>query len=73
MTADSLTLIDAIDLLRGRGWLVGVDPDPALPFLNYYLQSMHDVGVTFTGLTAASIRTYAAYGVFCPLLITQSS
>ena len=63
MTPNSLTLTDAIDLLRGRGYLIGADPDPALPFCNYYLQSRDGNGPMHSGLTAASLCMYAAYGV----------
>ena len=63
MTADSLTLTDAIDLLRGRGYMIGADPDPFLPFCSYYLQSRDGTGRMYAGLTAASLRMYAAYGV----------
>ena len=63
MTADSLTLTDAIDLLRGRGYIIGADPDPVLPFCNFYLQSSDGTGPMHSGLTASSLRLYAAYGV----------
>ena len=63
MTADSLTLTDAIDLLRGRGYLIGADPDPVLPFCSCYLQSRDGTGPTYCGLTATSLCLYAAYGV----------
>ena len=63
MTADSLTLTDAIDLLRGRGYIIGADPDPVLPFCGFYLQSSDGTGPMLSGLTAASLRLYAAYGV----------
>ena len=63
MTPNSLTLTDAIDLLRGRGYLIGADPDPVLPFCNYYLQSRDGTGPMHSGLTAASLCLYAAYGV----------
>jgi len=62
MTADSLTLTDAIDLLRGRGYLVGADPEPELPFSNFYVQHQ-DTGRTLAMLTASTLRIYAAYGV----------
>ena len=62
MTADSLTLIEAIDLLRGRGYLIGFDPDPDLRFCNYYLQEQRS-GRTLSMLTSSTLRIYAAYGV----------
>ena len=62
MTADSLTLTDAIDLLRGRGYLIGADPDPLLPTCSYYLQH-HRGGRMLSMLTGATLRQYAAYGV----------
>ena len=55
-----MTLIQAIDLLRSRGYHVAADPDPVLRFSNFYLQGH---GVTYAGLTGATLRSYAAYGV----------
>ena len=55
-----MTLIQAIDLLKARGYSVAADPDPMLPCCTYYLQGR---GVTYAGLTGATLRSYAAYGV----------
>ena len=55
-----MTLIEAIDTLKKRGYAVAADPHPALPCCSYYLQGH---GVTYAGLTGATLRGYAAYGV----------
>jgi len=58
-----MTTINAIDLLRSRGYVIGVDPEPDLPFCSYYLQRRDGCGPLHAGLTAASLRSFAAYGV----------
>ena len=55
-----MTLIQAIDLLKSRGYHVAADPSPVLPCCSYYLQGH---GITYAGLTGATLRSYAAYGV----------
>lgn len=55
-----MTLIQAIDALKARGYFVAADPNPALPCCSYYLQGH---GVTYAGLTGATLRQYAIYGL----------
>lgn len=55
-----MTLIQAIDALKKRGYSVAADPDPFLPCCSYYLQGN---GVTYAGLTGATLRQYAIYGL----------
>ena len=61
LNPSEMTLIEAVDVLRGRGFLIGADPDPDLPFASYYLQRGN--GETFCNLTPTTLKTYAAYGV----------
>ena len=55
-----MTLIQAIDALKSRGYSVAADPDPVLPCCSYYLQGN---GVMYSGLTGATLRQYAIYGL----------
>ena len=55
-----MTLIEAIDTLKARGYHVAADPSPVLRCAGFYLQGH---GVTYAGLTGATLRSYAAYGV----------
>lgn len=55
-----MTLIQAIDVLRSRGYYVAADPRPDLPGAVFDLQGH---GVAYVNLTGATLRSYAAYGV----------